>query len=184
MILIINLCKEKLHYCEFVKPIEDILKKAGKEFFTRGYLELKEKELNEADKIIICGTSLKDNGYLKETEKFSWIRETKKSILGICAGMQIISLVFGCKLEKNLEIGMKHINFQKNFLGLEGKKEVYGLHNFGVNYDSKLRENFNIFAKPKSVQAIKHIKKEIYGALFHPEVRNKGLISNFVNLGQ
>jgi len=182
MILLINVCKEKLHYFEFVKPIEDIVK-SGKECLTKNYNEINQEDIDNADKIIICGTSLKDNEYLKDTEKFSWIRETKKPILGICAGMQIICAIFECELEKNFEIGMRHISFQKSFLGLGGKKEVYGLHNLGVRYDSKLRENFNIFAKPKSVQAIKHIKKEIYGVLFHPEVRNKGLISNFINIG-
>ncbi|MBI2004350.1 hypothetical protein HYS72_02700 [Candidatus Pacearchaeota archaeon] len=66
MILIINICKEKLHYFEFVKPIEDILRKENIEYQTIYYKKLTDKELlnKKLEKIIICGTSLKDNEYL------------------------------------------------------------------------------------------------------------------------
>jgi anthranilate/para-aminobenzoate synthase component II len=32
------------------------------------------------------------------------------------------------------------------------------------------------------VQAVKHQTKEIYGVLFHPEVRQKEMIANFVKI--
>ena len=51
MILIINICKEKLHFYEFVKPIEDILKKNKIKFFTRHYKKLKQGDLANAKKI-------------------------------------------------------------------------------------------------------------------------------------
>jgi len=38
--------------------------------------------------------------------------------LGICAGMQIIGLLYGSRLKKNTEIGQIRIKFQKEFLGL------------------------------------------------------------------
>ena len=70
MILIINICKEKLHYLEFVKPIEDILRKEKIEYQTIYYKKITDKELlnKKLEKIIICGTSLKDNGYLENLE--------------------------------------------------------------------------------------------------------------------
>ena len=33
-----------------------------------------------------------------------------------------------------------------------------------------------------SIQAVKHVGKEIYGISFHPEVRNETVISNFLKL--
>ena len=79
MILIINLCKEKLHYYEFVKPIEDILKNKKIGFFTKNYKKISADDLKEAEKIIICGTSLKDNEFLEDINKFEWLKNFKNS---------------------------------------------------------------------------------------------------------
>ena len=178
MILIINSSKEKLHYYEFVKPIEDILKKNRVAFFTRKYKEVNEKDLREAGKVIICGTSLKDFDYSRNIDRFEWIKDFDRPILGICAGMQIISLMFGGKMKKETEIGLHKKNFVREFLGINGEREVYHLHN---NY-STLPENFESFTDGEIPQAIKHRTKPIYGVLFHPEVRNKEMIEEFCKL--
>ena len=162
MILIINICKEKLHESEFVKPIEDIVKKIDKVKIVNCQ-NLTIKEVNNADKIIIAGTSLKDNDFLMHLDKFSWIKNTNKKILGICGGAHIICLVLGYKLKKKKEIGLKDLGLKKEFLGMKGKMQVYHLHQFYV-----LPEVYN--------------KGNIYTTLFHPEVRNKNLIENFVKL--
>ncbi|MEK6827301.1 MAG: hypothetical protein AABX99_02335 [Nanoarchaeota archaeon] len=175
MILIINVCKERLHYFEFVKPIEKII---GKDFFTKHYSEVNEEDLRKADKIIICGTSLKDNQFVKDIKNFEWIKNYKKPILGICAGMQIISLVYGAKIKKETEIGFYKERFIYYFLGLSSEKEVYHLHN---NY-ATLPKDFESFAKNKIPQAIKHKTREIYGVLFHPEIRNEKMIIEFAEL--
>ena len=159
MILLISTCKEKLHKLEFVKPIQDIVKK---DFKTIHYSKLTQKELEKSNKIIICGTSLKDNQFLKDIKKFSWIKSYNKPILGICAGSHLIGLIFGYKLKRKTEIGLKRINIKKEFLGIKGERQVYHLHNFQV-----LPELW------------KHKSKPIYATLFHPEVRNKELIVNF-----
>ncbi|MBI4116246.1 gamma-glutamyl-gamma-aminobutyrate hydrolase family protein [Candidatus Pacearchaeota archaeon] len=178
MILIINVCKEKLHYYEFVKPIEKILKKNKIKFFTRHYKEINENDLRKADQIIICGTSLKDCDYLKHLDRFQWIKYFEKPLLGICAGMQIISLAFGGKIKKETEIGFYNEEFNREFLSLIGKHEVYHLHN---NYMT-LPKEFEQFTDGKIPQAIKHKTKPIYGVLFHPEVRNKKMIEEFAKL--
>jgi len=176
MILIISTCAEKFHELEFVKPIEKILLENKISFFTEHYSKLTEKDLKKANKIIICGTSLKDNEFLNNLKKFNWIKTDNKPILGICAGMQIISLIFGTKIKTKTEIGFYKENFTKEFLSLIGEHEVYHLHN---NY-ATLPKNFISLTKSKIPQAIKHKQKEIYGVLFHPEVRNKKLIENFI----
>ncbi len=163
MILVINICKEKLHELEFVKPIEDILRKNNKGFFTKHYKNIKEGDLKKAEKIIICGTSLKDNDFINDVNIFSWIKEFKKPILGICGGSHIIGLVFGHELKKNKEIGLKEITLEKEFLGVKGKLQVYHLHGLQVLPEVYHKDNF-------------------YATVFHPEVRNKKIIENFINL--
>lgn len=172
MILVINVAKEKLHYFEFVKPIEDILEK---NYFTRHYLDLTCDDLDKSDKVIICGTGLKDNFFLENLDKFSWLKDFKKPVLGICAGFQIIGMIFGGKIFKKLEIGYFYENFDKEFLGFKGRFQVYHLHN---NY-LKFSDDFEVYSFGEIAQAVKYKGKEIYGTLFHPEVRNKDLIRNY-----
>lgn len=162
MILLINICKEKLHFYEFVKPVGDILVKNKIKGFIRHYTCLTKKDLEKADKIIICGTSLKDNNFLKDIKNFNWIKNYKKPVLGICGGSHIIGLVLGNKLKKDKQIGLKEINIKDEFLGIKGKRQVYHLNQFYV-----LPEVFN--------------QKNFHATLFHPEVRNKEIIINFYN---
>jgi GMP synthase (glutamine-hydrolysing) len=182
MMLIINICKEKLHYFEFVKPVEDILKIEKINYFTKGYKEITQKDLDKAEKIIICGTSLRDNEFIENIQKFSWIKDFNKPILGICGGLQIIGKIFKGIVRKDPEIGFFHEKFHKEFLGLSGSKEVYHLHNYYIDF-SEL-DNFDSYSvsDKEIVQAVKHSTREIYGVLFHPEVRQKGLIANFCKI--
>jgi GMP synthase (glutamine-hydrolysing) len=189
MILLINICKEKLHYYEFVKPIEDILVNEKIPFQTKEYRKLSKEDIKNADKIIISGTSLKDNDFAKinNLKLFDFLNDNdfNKPVLGICAGMHIIGRVFSrylAKMIKETEIGFFKENFRKNFLGLEGEHEVYHLHN---NYiDFMKSRDFEIFASSINfvTQAIKHKQRPIYGILFHPEVRQKQVIINFCKL--
>lgn len=179
MILLISTCTEKLHELEFVKPVEKILKENKINFKTKHYSKISKEDLQKSKKIIICGTSLKDNKYIKNKKRFHFIKSYGKPILGICSGLQIISLVYGGDLiqKKGQEIGYYFELFNKEFLSLEGKHELYHLH---TNYVT-LPKDFKKFTKSKIPEAIKHKTKPIYGVLFHPEVRNKKLIENFIN---
>ena len=100
-----------------------------------------------------------------------------KPVLGICGGMQIIGLIFGGKLKKKTEIGFYEEKFVKKFLNLENVEKVYHLHNNYINFNYL---DFEIFSGEEVSQAVKHKKKNIFGVLFHPEVRQKGLIKEFV----
>ncbi len=175
MILIISTCSEPLHEIEFVKPIEDIVKK---NCITKHYSKLTKKDISSSSKIIITGTSLQDNKFIKDIKKFEFLKHYEKPVLGICAGMQIISLLYGGKPKKGTEIGYYFEYFEKPFLSLEGEHEVYHLHN---NY-ATLPRDFEKFTDSRIPQAIKHKSREIYGVLFHPEVRNKELIEEFIKL--
>jgi len=163
MILLINICKEKLHFHEFVKPIEDILRNNNLNYEVKHYNDTGKDDFNKADKVIICGTSLKDNEFLKNKKKFEWLKTFKKPVLGICGGAHLIGLTLGYKLKKKKEIGLKELILRHDFLGTEGMKQVYYLHSFHA-----LPETFH--------------EKNLYATLFHPEVRNKEMILNFSEL--
>jgi len=120
---------------------------------------------------------LKDEDYL--SGDFSWLRNFEKPVLGICAGMQIIGMVFGGELKKKTEVGFYFENVDKDFLGLSGEVEVYHLHNSYVEFS----EDFDIFAGEDVSQAVRHKVKSVYGVLFHPEVRQKEMILEFVKNG-
>jgi len=178
MILIIKIINKKFHYFEFVKPIEDVLRNNKIDFKTVDYEKLNEDIIKKANKIIISGTSLKDNEFLEDIDKFKWIKNYNNPILGICGGMHILGLIYDGKLNKQQEIGLNEISFKGEFLGFKNKLEVYELHNYCA-----FSKEFKTYAESKKCpQAIKHKKKPFYGVLFHPEVRNKKLILNFANL--
>jgi GMP synthase (glutamine-hydrolysing) len=65
---------------------------------------------------------------------------------------------------------------KKNYL-FSSTFTAYELHNYKINPSN----TFEILARSKKcIQGIKHKEKEIYGLLFHPEVRNKDIIRRFV----
>lgn len=176
MILIISTCSEKLSENEFVKPIVNLI---NEEVIIKHYSEIKGDDLKNSDKIIICGTALKDNVYLGDMTYFEWIKIFNKPLLGICSGMQIIGLNFEAKLISSKEIGMKNIKVLIENKLFSEDFQAYELHNNSLD---KLNE-FEILAKTNnSVQIIKHKEKETYGILFHPEVRNKEIIKNFLKI--
>lgn len=179
MILIINVCLDKLSEFEFVKPVENILKKSGIRFFTKHYFDLKKDELNNAEKIIICGTALKDFDYLENIARFDWLKNYKKPILGICAGIQVIARVFDNDLIEKVKIGRLKVDvIQKN--KLISKKEFYSY--FLNSKAIKIKKNFDILANSGKLNCMfKYKNKEIYGCLFHPEVLNPEIIINFCN---
>ena len=175
MILVIdvNSKENKFGRDEFVTPVASLVGDCE----IKHYKDINQDKIKKYKKIIICGTALKDNEYLENIDNFSWLNEYDGEILGICAGMQIIGLLFGCSLKKCNEIGMTKIKDIKKNRFFSTVFEAYELHNYALNVSNK----FEILGKSdKCVQAIKHKSKEFYGFLFHFETRNKHFIDGFL----
>ena len=177
MILLIQIHNQPFHYFEFVKPIEDILIKHDIAFKRIHYRQIKPNTIKNVNKIIICGTSLKDNAFIDDVDMFQWIKKTDNPVLGICGGMHMLGLVFGESLVKNQEIGLHTIHIDKECFEKTGSMEVYELHNFCMK-----PVLFQVLAHSSTCpQIVKHPDKPFLGVLFHPEVRNKEVITSFIN---
>jgi GMP synthase-like glutamine amidotransferase len=178
MILVVdlNFKKDSLGFYEFVSPVVAIAEELDA-CVVRHYLKVKQEDLNKCSKIILSGTALRDNGTLNQPDKFKWIKTCGKPILGICAGMQTIGVVFGARLEKCLEIGMVQVTTLIANPLFSFTFKAYALHNYSIQPS----QEFDALADSVTcVQAIKHKRKEIYGVLFHPEVRNKEIMHRFI----
>ncbi|MFH2021462.1 MAG: hypothetical protein ABIJ34_08685 [archaeon] len=174
MILLISTCAEKLSEEEFVSPIANIV---GKDYFVMHYSKITATNIKKYEKIIICGTALADYEYFDHLDKFGFLKETIASVLGICSGMQIICSLFSAKIVKSKEIGMIDIEVSRKNSLFSKDFQAYALHGNSVaGLDS-----FEILARSeKCIEAVKLKGKEIFGILFHPEVRNAHIIENFL----
>jgi GMP synthase-like glutamine amidotransferase len=180
MILIVdmNWKKDSVAFNEFVLPIISVVQPI-EECAVKHFLDIKPAELNGYSKIVLSGTALKDHATLKQVDKFNWVQEFDKPILGICAGMQTISLVFEEPLTTCLQIEMTEITTLKDNPLFRGAFKAYALHNYSVESS----QTFEALAQSaKCIQAIKHKQKDMYGVLFHPEVRNQEILTRFMQL--
>ncbi|HJM17521.1 MAG TPA: hypothetical protein QGI59_03330 [Candidatus Poseidoniia archaeon] len=174
--LLISTCNDELSEREFVLPISRIVGQNNHKILH--YKQCTEKIISSYDKIIICGTSLKDNSYIMKLDHFKKLfYNFPGSIMGICSGMHVVCSMFGCQIIKNLEIGMVEIEILEKNILCENTFQAYSLHNYSVNN----LENFIFLARSKnSIQIVKHKDKNVFGVSFHPEVRNEKIILNFL----
>lgn len=180
MILVVdmNWKRGSLGFYEFVSPIVKVAETQD-ECTVKHFLDVNSRDLSRFDRVILSGTALMDTATLSQPEKFRWLKETEKPVLGICAGMETIGVVFGMHLIRCLEVGMTSISIVKENPFYRRDLKAYSLHSYCVEPSL----DFDVFAKSsKCSQIIKHKIKPIYGVLFHPEVRNTDLIKTFVQL--
>jgi anthranilate/para-aminobenzoate synthase component II len=180
MILVVdmNWKKDSLAYCEFVAPIVSVVEPL-EECKVKHFLELDAQALNACRKVVLSGTTLKDFATLQQIDKFSWVKTFSKPVLGICAGIQTICQVFGELLTDCLQVGITDITTVKENPLFEGNFRAYALHSLAVAPS----QTFTTLAEsPTCIEAVKHKEKEIYGVLFHPEVRNPEILQRFLRL--
>ena len=93
--------------------------------------------------------------------------------------MQTIGLVFGGRIVKCREIGMTEVGTSKENVLFSSAFKVYALHNYALAPSAE----FEVLAESAScVHVVKHKQKDVYGVLFHPEVRNREVIERFVQV--
>ena len=180
MILVVDMNSQEnpFGFNEFVQPIVAIAEELEK-CTVKHYLDVDGKSLSGYDKIILSGSALKDTVTLNETERFMWLKGYCKPVLGICAGMQTVGLVFSGRIVKCREIGMTEVAASKENTLFSSAFKVYALHNYALVPSAE----FEVLAESSNcVHAVKHKQKDVYGVLFHPEVRNREVIERFVQM--
>ena len=180
MILVLDMNRRKgsLGFEEFVLPIAATAGEKGRTE-TLHYSELSPSILDRADRIILSGTPLMDREYLNHMEDFLWLRDAEVPVLGICAGLQVICRTFNTPLTESVEIGMTEIRTLKENPLFSGTFQAYELHSLAPLPGKELEA---IASSEMCVQAVRHRNKEIYGILFHPEVRNGDVVRRFCEL--
>lgn len=176
MILVVSTCHDPLHEREFVSPVVRVIKNKQKDYRVVGITAVKETDLVQASAIIICGNALGDMEFIKHKDRLTIIKHSDVPVLGICAGMQLLCLLYGGKLYPCQEIGLVRLHLHDD--GFDDLEQVYALHNIS----GTLPEDFSKHASSdKCIHVIRHKRKEQWGVLFHPEVRNVVALERFLD---
>lgn len=174
MILVVDMTSTPLSKFEFVDPITKLLP----EFKVVSQQE-SAKFANDADMVIITGNPLQSSDV--SPIGFEWVRNYDKPVLGICAGMQAIGLLFGSNLSNCEEIGMVRVKIDNKTDFFDSDLEAYSLHTRKISLP---KEFIKVGSSEKCIHIMKHKMKPIYTTQFHPEVRNIEIIESFVQLYQ
>lgn len=176
VILVLDMCYRagSLSRYEFVDPVANALRRAGAEIDILHYRELGDP--GAYDKIVLCGTALKDKRCLDDAEHLSWIREWKRPMLGISTGAAVICSALGGRVLPCVHIGMEDVRItaETPLLGKPRTIPAFHLHSFRLVLPSELN------AAAENCEAFVGRDLPIYGLSFSPEVRNCWILERFV----
>ncbi len=182
-ILIINNAEPGI--TEFVEPLQKIVGEEGMESFLLEYGEAPEFNYEKFDSILMSGSPQGDDIAEHHVSYFQWLKETRKPVLGICAGHHITGCLFGSELLRSEEPESGDFNIElltddPLFNGLPKTIKVKQMHNDSVT----LPQGFELLATSATCknQLMKHKNKPLYTCQFHPEFYNKDLIGNFLKI--
>ena len=152
-------------------------------------LDLKKENCTNFKGFVISGapillTDLDPSPYL---EKFAWLLNENRPILGICFGHQILGLLNGARIAKMKEDRVfqeiEVIQDDRLFLRLP---DVFEMQEDHCEHISIPKDFEHLACSDTCInEAMKHKTKLHYGVQFHPEVSgNYGniLLENFVNI--
>ena len=180
-VLIVETNKEELHYYEFVKPIEDMVKASKHNYCLVRLEDFLKIDISQYKKVIIAGTGIQDNDYLAHKEQLiPLLLSLTQPILGICAGAQLLALTRGTELVGQVTIGMQQLEPRGHDALTEGVTQAYFMHQKGLGELHGDLLPTLITENGKYVAAFQVRSKPQFGVLFHPEARNKDIIKLFL----
>lgn len=179
MILLVDLCWQpaSLSRDEFVGPVARIVERAGETWREVHFSRAADTDIAGASGIIFCGTAVQDNLFAERVAEYSFLFDTGLPVLGICAGMQALCLAYGGSIRPAPEIGMTRVRpLVTDPLFGSAEFEAYELHSFACDPPSGWKVTA---VSDTCVQAVRHPTLPLFGVMFHPEVRNDGVVERF-----
>jgi GMP synthase (glutamine-hydrolysing) len=182
-ILIINSAEKGI--TEFVEPLEKIVREAGAASVVIEYEETPTTDMSTYDGIIMSGSPRGDDIVDHHLPYFQWIKTCDIPFFGICAGHHITGKLYGAQLLRSVEkeVGDNFLFIRQKdpiFNGCPGKFLVRQNHHDSIT----LPGDFILLAHSQGCQVsmMKHPAKPLYTTQFHPEILNKNLILNFIDI--
>jgi GMP synthase (glutamine-hydrolysing) len=182
-ILIINSAEKGT--TEFVEPLEKIVREAGAASVVSEYEETSFTGMSSYDGIIMSGSPRGDDIVDHHLPFFQWIKTCDIPIFGICAGHHITGKLYGAQLLRSVEkeVGENFLYIRQKdpiFNGCPGKFLVRQNHHDSIT----LPKDFILLAHSQGcrVSMMKHPAKPLYTTQFHPEILNKNLVLNFIDI--
>jgi GMP synthase (glutamine-hydrolysing) len=182
-ILIINNAEKGI--TQFVEPLQKIAAQAGAASDMIEYENSLHTDMSLYDGIIMSGSPRGDDIVDHHLPYFQWIKTCEIPIFGICAGHHITGKLYGAQLLRSVE---KEVG--DNFLFIRQKDPIFNgcPERFLVrqnHHDSiTLPGDFILLAHSQGcrVSMMKHPAKPLYTTQFHPEILNKNLVLNFIDI--
>lgn len=149
------------------------------------YDELKGLDTEMFDMIVLSGGGIVAEGKKRSLKRFSHlyedqiklVRETKKPVIGICLGCQIIGYAFGAELHKQFKTLRKGLFpivaiRENDFMAGEEEAFVYQSNHWIIT--ELPEELICIAASGEGAEIISHRTRPIWGVQFHPEREKVG----------
>jgi GMP synthase (glutamine-hydrolysing) len=172
---------------EFVKPLKKIFEEAAADSDVIEYEETLSMNTNMSkyDAIVLSGSPAGDDIVEHHQPYFQWIKTCDVPIFGICAGHHIIGRLYGSQLlrREEVELGDFSVFIDRQDPVFNGYGDTFLARQ--SHYDSiTLPKDFIVLAHSIrcKVSMMKHRSKAIYTTQFHPEILNKTLILNFIDI--
>lgn len=138
--------------------------------------------------IITCGSivnlieNINISEYINKTT-LAMLSFPEIPIVGICFGMQLLCLLYGCSLYKKKRLKsdfeeLYKISKSKLFKNIPNKFEGYCTNNIFCDFTNV--NNLEILVKDKdnNIMAFEHKNKKVYGIQFHGEIQKKDIKIN------
>lgn len=168
----------------YTKNLINFLSEKKTEFISKKFDEVNLSDMQQFDSFILSGRRKNDRRINAVNSKIiKYAVSEKKSLLGICYGAEILALTLGGTIRKSPKSvkGEEIIVTEKENKLCQGKINAYESHNYEI---SQLGNYLQGLASSQSCkyEIIRHIKHDIFGTQFHPEMSDDGksIIQNFL----
>jgi GMP synthase (glutamine-hydrolysing) len=183
-ILVVNNAERGIR--EFTDPVVSILDEAGVASSVVDYTEIPVLADSHFSGVILSGSPCGDDIVEHHRPWFQWIKTCEIPVLGFCAGHHIIGRMYGSELLRSVEVEIGDFDIILDrpgdplFRGCTPPVKVHQNHHDSIS----LPPGFVLLAHSDvcRVEAMRHPDRLIDTTQFHPEILNKNMILNFVEL--